>query len=61
MENFSKISILYPTHIVVNKRKLEKKQAPIPLDWPTPPTQCYICIDYKPLTIKQGPPIESKH
>jgi len=32
METFSQISIRYLTHIILNKRKLEKKQAPIPLD-----------------------------
>jgi hypothetical protein len=32
MESFSQIGIKYLTHIILNKRKLEKKQAPVPLD-----------------------------
>ena len=32
MESFSQIAIKYLTHIILNIRKLDKKQAPIPLD-----------------------------
>ena len=32
MDTFSKISIRYLMHIILNKRKLKKKLSPIPLD-----------------------------
>ena len=32
MESFSQIAIRYLAHIILNKKKLEKKQAPIPHD-----------------------------
>lgn len=31
MDTFSRISIRYFTHIILNIRKLQKKQAPIPI------------------------------